>query len=120
MRPVEIIRKPVEPYGHVIQDDTQVEVFEFGGSPLKPSGKAAQITIQIAQHTDGLWMWSTSGFIRTEYRGYRLGPKWGKFAKSRQDAIAAARNELAERGPPTDVMNWLEQMCGPSQMELFA
>lgn len=119
VRPVEIIRKPVDPYGSVIKDDPQVEVFEFGGRRLKPSGKAAQITIEIAPHTDGLWMWSASGLIRTAYSGYRIGPKWGKFAKSRRDAITAACNELVERDPPPEVNNWLERLCGPLQMELF-
>lgn len=120
MRPVEVIRRPVELHGHVIQDDAQIEFLEFGGSRLKPSGKVAQITIEIARHTDGLWMWGISAFIRTEYRGYRVGPKWGKFAKSRQEAITAACNELMERDPPVEIRNWLDQMCGPSQMELFA
>lgn len=120
MRPVEIIRRPVEPHGQVIQDDSAIELFEHGGGKLKPSGRlAAGITIEVAQHTDGLWMWSASGSIGTGYWGYRVGPKWGKFTGSREDAITAACNEIAERQPPPDVMIWLEQLCGPIQMELF-
>lgn len=120
IHPVKIIRRPVMPHGHVIQDEALIELLEFGDVRLKPPSKAvSSITIEIAQHADGLWMWSTSGVIRKEYRGYRVGPKWGLFAETRQDAITAACNELAERSPTPGVLAWIEQLCAPKQQELF-
>lgn len=121
MRTVETIRRPVDPYGHVLQDDSQIERIEFGAERLKPSGRSVPVvTIEIAQHDDGLWMWSARSMIRTGYSGYRVGPKWGKFARTREDAIAAACNEIEARNPPPDMLAWLESLYAPEQLELFS
>lgn len=119
-RYVEIIRTPVEPHGHVIQDDTQIETLTFGSFRLYPSGSTPVVIIEIAQHIDGLWMWSTSMHGSSGGYGYRVGPKWGRFARTRQDAITAACNEIEDRGNATaEVLAWLDQLCGPQQQELF-
>lgn len=125
MQPVEIIHRPVEPYGHVVQDDCLIERIEYGAHNLIGSTKGRKravpdIEIEIAQHDDGLWMWGTSSMIRGGYRGYRVGPKWGKFARTREDAIAAACNEIEARNPEPPVLAWLESLCAPEQLELFA
>lgn len=122
MRPVEIIRRPVDPDGHVVQDDSLIETLAFGSMRLKgPSSKIVpNIRIQIAQHIDGLWMWSTSIYLSNQGSTYRVRPKWGRFTRTRQYAITAACNELAKNKLPSDVIAWLEQLCGPEQMELFA
>lgn len=120
MRQIVIIRKPVAPDGNVIQDDSLIEILEFGSFKLKfGDGTRPSITIELAQHTDGLWMWSTSIYGSKSGYGYRLGPKWGKFARTRNDAIIAACNELAERNPGPEVMKWLESLAGSQQQELF-
>jgi hypothetical protein len=114
MRTVEIISKPVDPIGHVLQDDEAIERIEYRSDP--PNG----IRIEIAQHDDGLWMWSASGTIVGIYKGYRVGPKWGKFARTRDDAIAAACNEIESRNPTPSMLMWLESLCAPAQLDLFA
>ncbi len=124
MRPVEIISRPADPNGPVLLDDSRIERIEFGSHAL--SGPARQkrvvpdIIIELAQHTDGLWMWGTSSMIRAGYSGYRLGPKWGKFASTRDAALAAACNEIEARNPEPSVLAWLESLCAPDQLELFA
>jgi hypothetical protein len=54
--------------------------------------------IELHRHDDGLWMWSTS-WQDDDGSGatYRVGPKWGKFAATRDDALAHASGELQAR-----------------------
>lgn len=124
MRPAQTIIRPVDRDGHVIRDDEQIEFLTFGDVGLLCSGRrrsdVPQITIQIAQHTDGLFMWAIDAMVGTGYRGYRVGSKWGKFAPTRQDAIAAACTEIEAQGPDRNVIDWLDSLCAPQQMELFA
>lgn len=54
-------------------------------------------TIELHQHTDGLWMWSTSAQAGTRGFGYRIGPKWGKFAPDRASALHWAIKELTDQ-----------------------
>lgn len=125
IRPVEVIRHPVIPNADVVRDDDLIESFEFGSRPLKGTANksAPYITIEIAQHTDGMWMWSTSCFWKGRYSGYRVGPKWGNFTYSREDAITAAVREVFGRNRqlPPGADAWLLDLCGASQkqMELF-
>lgn len=124
MHPAQTIIRPVDPYGPVIQDDDQVEFLEFGKTTLfddqRKRVSIPSIQILIAQHTDGLWMWSTRVYGLMGGRGYRVGPKWGNFAPTHQDAIAAACNEIEEMRPGQDVIDWLDSLCAPEQLELFA
>ena len=124
MRPVEIIHKPVDPCGHVLLDDSLIEHIEFGSHTLNGPSRhkrvVLDITIELAQHRDGLWMWGTSSMIRGGYSGYRVGAKWGKFARTREDALTAASNEIEARNPPPAVLAWLDSLCAPDQLELFA
>ncbi|AVO37360.1 hypothetical protein [Pukyongiella litopenaei] len=53
--------------------------------------------IELHRHTDGLWMWSVSFHADGRGSGYRVGPKWGHFAKSREDALHWAVDELLTR-----------------------
>jgi hypothetical protein len=74
-------------------------------------------TIEIHQHTDGRWMWATGWMLDWQGSGYRVGPKWGHFAESRDDALHYAKEELrtamerigdvAHRRP---VLAWLETL----------
>lgn len=86
--PAAIIR-PVDPDGHVVQGEPDEEIAW--------SGRGVKTLLQIHQHTDGLWMWSVS--FETSETGvhYRVGPKWGRFATTRRDAVTLAMQELRER-----------------------
>jgi len=45
-----------------------------------------------AQHDDGRWMWATG----TCGGGYKVGPKWGNFAATQQEATRYAAAELLD------------------------
>jgi hypothetical protein len=49
--------------------------------------------IQLHEHEDGRWMWSAS----TTGGGYKVGPKWGRFAATQADAMRHAAREVIER-----------------------
>lgn len=49
--------------------------------------------VELHRHEDGLWMWS----VNTASGGYKVGPKWGKFAQTRDDALHYAKAELIEK-----------------------
>lgn len=53
--------------------------------------------IELHRHVDGLWIWSVSFHADGGGSGYRIGPKWGRFAKSRDDALHWAVDELHTR-----------------------
>ncbi|MDX8513550.1 hypothetical protein [Mesorhizobium captivum] len=64
-----------------------------------------QATIELHRHDNGLWMWSTSFHCDSRGSGYKVGPKWGKFAESKADALFHAVRELEDR---------LERIEGPT------
>lgn len=108
------ILQRVDPDGEVIQNPK--EVFRLPHSKLV----YALCEIRLHPHIDGLWMWSTSiqspadGFGS----GYWVGAKWGKFARSRDDALHYAREEvrhlLTKREPRKKaaalILPWLETL----------
>lgn len=53
--------------------------------------------IQLHQHTDGLWMWATAAHGTNGGYGYNVGPKWGRFAKTRDEALWLAADEIEKR-----------------------
>lgn len=50
--------------------------------------------IELHQHAERRFMWSTSFNLSMTGCGYRVGQKWGKFAESRGDALHYAVLEL--------------------------
>lgn len=80
--------RPVEPYGEVVKG----EVHETLILP-HPRLVWHLAEVELHQHADGLWMWSVSSVGSS----YKVGPKWGKFAQTRDDALSYARDELLER-----------------------
>jgi hypothetical protein len=55
------------------------------------------VKIELAMH-DGLWMYGTAYDNSTNFyhTGYRVGPKWGRFSQTRDEAISLAKKELEE------------------------
>lgn len=49
--------------------------------------------IELHPH-ENYWMWATSFSLEQGGNGYRVGPKWGHFAVSMEDAIYWAVREL--------------------------
>lgn len=81
------IQRPINPHGSVVQHNIN-EVLEHEYGVAK---------IELHQHEDGLWMWSTSFQFKEHGRGYRVGPKWGQFTKTRNDALYWATRELQDQ-----------------------
>jgi hypothetical protein len=84
------ILRPVCPDGNVIQGEVD-EVLTWQG---QRGGISARI--ELHKHTDGLWMWSTGWDTKSRGHRYRVGPKWGKFAETRDDALFYAVKELEQ------------------------
>lgn len=91
MRPV-YMRWPVDPDGHVIE-----------GEPLETlvlrDAKSRHLYAAIELHPsdDGRWMWATQFTLRDSGGGYKVGPKWGRFAATRDAALRCGAEEIIER-----------------------
>lgn len=87
MRPAPV-RLPVDPNGPVTpKAQEELMLMVDGGT-----------RIQLHQHTDGMWMWGTSFQLKNcTGGGYQVGPKWGRFAQTREDALYHAAQELRDR-----------------------
>lgn len=82
------IIRPVDPMGSVVQGDPDETL-------TLPHPRLAWhlARIELHRHSDGTWMWSASMCGG----GYKVGPKWGRFAATRDDALHWAVEELLER-----------------------
>ncbi len=83
------IRKPVDPYGPTVDG----EAHETLCLP-HPRNAWNKARIELHQHDDGLWMWATQFQLSSWGGGYHVGPKWGKFAETRDAALFHAVQEL--------------------------
>jgi hypothetical protein len=108
MRAAATIR-PVDRDGSVIQSGVH-EVLSL------TRARSAMYLAEIELHEDrasGLWMWSTSWNTGASGQTYRVGPKWGKFADTREDALHWACVELRDRlaretgKEVSDILKWL-------------
>lgn len=82
------VRLPVDRDGSVLQgepDETLILPHPRMAWPLA--------RIELHRHADGRWMWSAS----TAGGGYKVGPKWGRFAETRSGALYHAALEIMER-----------------------
>lgn len=87
-----LIIRPVDKDGSVIRGKID-EVLTLR-DPKRPRG-CPWAEIELHRHTDGLWMWAKNCSDNIgNGGGYRVGPKWGRFAETRADALAAAKDEL--------------------------
>lgn len=102
------IRRPVDPDGPVIPQSEIDEVL------FLPHPKMAwhRAEIELHQHIDGTWMWSASFNAGGRGHSYRVGPKWGRFAATRDDALRLAVKEIEDRligcgeSAAVAVLNW--------------
>lgn len=88
-----------------------------------PISRRADARIEVAQHTDGQWMWSTSWHEGFSGQGYAVGAKWGNFAPSRAVAITKAVAEIMKQTESaasdcSEVRAWAARVC-PVQGDLF-
>ncbi len=79
----------VDPDGRVCTDDEIEEAIHLGDWHVG-------LRIELAIHND-LWMWGSSFHTGTSGCGYRVGPKWGKFAETRDEALSRAVTEVRKR-----------------------
>lgn len=66
---------------------------------LTPGDKwsAEYARIELQMHTDGRWMWSASVYSFKCGWGYKVMPKWARFAKTCKQALEMAVDEMMER-----------------------
>lgn len=81
------IQRGVDPDGMVVEGHIHTVL----RLPHPRSGDRARIEVHPHER---LWMWATAFQIGTHGSGYRVGPKWGRFANSMEDAIFWAVREL--------------------------
>lgn len=86
MRP-EPIRRPVLADGDVV-------VGEADETLRLPHPRLAwdMAVIELHHHDSGMWMWG----VGHASGGYKVGPKWGRFAYTRDDALYFAVDEVLE------------------------
>lgn len=84
------VYRSIDPGGHVLQGDPDTTL-------ILPHPRLAWGRARIELHPhDGLWMWSASFGLDGGGRGYRIGPKWGRFAETKDDALFYAIREIRE------------------------
>lgn len=83
---------PVDRDGPVVQGDVDETL-------ALPHPRLAwnRAEIELHRHDNGLWMWSASWHCDMGGSSYRVGPKWGKFAETRDDALFYAVCEIRDR-----------------------
>lgn len=86
--PAQPALQPVDPHGDVVQGMADITL-------RLPHPQLAWdlAVLEIHEHKDGTWMWAVSG----AFGGYKVGPKWGRFAPTSQDATRFAAAELLEK-----------------------
>lgn len=112
MRPAPV-RLSVEPHGDVVKGPvTRKHVLPH------PRMAWDSATIELHKHKDGSWMWGTNYHLDGgEGSGYRVGPKWGKFAPTEEDALYWACDELRQRLEGKDskcarrVLEWINGLA---------
>ncbi len=84
-----MVVRPVDIDGQVVIEPRERLTFGVTGTRMA--------AIELHPSTDGSWMWSTSFGIPGAGRGYRVGEKWGRFARTRDDALHYAVEEMRGR-----------------------
>jgi len=86
--PAQPLLQPVDPDGDVVHGSPDLTL-------RLPHPRLAWdlATIQIHQHEDNTWMWAVS----CAGGGYKVGPKWGRFAATQEEATRFAAAELLEK-----------------------
>lgn len=96
-------REPVDPDGPVLQGPADITL-----TLPHPKLAWALARIEVHPHKDGRWMWSAS----VCGSGYKVGPKWGRFAPDQQAATRCAADEILahidRRTPDSMGISWSE------------
>lgn len=117
--------EPIDPAGTTVQDNSDIEFLTFGEFKLLGGKCVSQLTIELSEHIDGRWMWGVNAYTGDWSGGFKVGPKWGRFAVTRRDALIAAIEEMRamviERSKPSstrfnlkDSLRWLDGLT-PTQ-----
>lgn len=103
-----MIVRPCDGLGPVVQGEADETL-------ILPHPRLAwdRARIELHRHTDGLWMWSVSLHgDEGAGGGYKVGPKWGRFAESRDDAlffaVQEATKKIGDKPGFRDHVKWLE------------
>jgi len=105
---------PVDPGGSVVRGAPDRVI------PMPRPKIGCHAEIELHRHDDGRWMWSVSVECDNSYSGYRVGPKWGQFSASEDDALywaarellgRLARNPGAETASRARIRAWAEGLC---------
>lgn len=102
-----MIERPCDGLGPVVQGEADETL-------ILPHPRLAwdRGRIELHRHTDGLWMWSVLLGGEGEGGGYKVGPKWGRFAESRDDAlfyaVREARKKIGDKSGYRDHLKWLD------------
>lgn len=78
-----------DPNGSVCIDDQIDKVINLGD-------RKTGLSIELAKH-ENRWMWSASINTPWSFCGYKVGPKWNKFADTPYKALVEAIDEIKER-----------------------
>ena len=103
--------KPVHIHGEVCTDDEIYDTVTIGDHRYG-------LRIELAQHA-GQWMWGTCFHTPTSGSGYRVGPKWGRFAGSIHDATIKAVEEIRERARGHDGGERVIKLLGQIKPQLL-
>lgn len=101
----------VEPDGFVVSGDVDETL-----TLPHPRYAWDRARIELHRHDNGLWMWSASYNYGNGGSGYRVGPKWGKFAETREDALHYAVAEMKQHLEPVPeadaslIRRWLDTL----------
>lgn len=85
---------------------------------LRSSNAIPYAVIELHQHNDGRWMWSSSfNLSNGSGRCYKVGPKWGNFAASRSEAMVRAKREMLQEmggseacGSVSRIKSWMKEL----------
>lgn len=91
----QLLVRPVDPDGQVVAKPDEEFTLVNGAATWE------RVRVQLHEAPEG-WMWGTSTAIGGTGCSYQIGPKWGRFACSRDEALLFARQEVlavCNRGP---------------------
>jgi len=85
-------------------------------------------SVQVAQHTDGRWMWAITFSTSSGGEGYAPHAKWGRFTQDRDAAVKEGIKEMLERLARRNwtakqiekLLAWAREQAAPKQQDMFS